>query len=149
MIYDSIGNVKNYTSLGPDFREAFDFILGNRFEKKPGRYALKGKMYYMVQEYETKPESEGFFEAHRKFIDLQYVVKGRELHKVANVSMLKLRTAYDDEKDVLFLDGSGSGFIMETGYFTVYFPEDAHIPNLRFAQDPEKVLKVVVKIPSA
>jgi YhcH/YjgK/YiaL family protein len=148
MILDRIENFKLYAGRSPDFKEAFEFIRTNHFEKAaPGRYVLKGDMYYMLQNYETKPESEGFFETHRKYIDLQYVVSGRERHDYANSSTLKLRDAYNAEKDLAVYDGKGCSFVLNQGFFAVYFPEDAHMPNIRIDGNPEKMIKVVVKIP--
>ena len=149
MIYDNIKNYKLYTGLGPDFKEAFDFIVNNNNFKKspPGRYDMNNGLYYMIQNYETKPESEGFFETHRKYIDLQYVLSGKERHDFAHFSALELKTPYDAEKDILVYGGKGCTLILEEGFFVVYYPEDAHMPNLRTGVDSQKMIKMVVKIP--
>ena len=148
MIYDNINNFKLYTDLGETFKEAFKFITENQFEKTaPGRYPLSGSMFYLVQNYESKPVSEGLFEAHRKFIDLQYVVSGSERHDFAHISFMKQRDAYNDEKDLTVFDGKGSGLTMEKGFFAIYFPEDVHMPNIRLNSEPEEMIKVIVKIP--
>jgi YhcH/YjgK/YiaL family protein len=101
----------------------------------------------MVQNYETKPEPEGFFEVHRKYIDLQYVVSGKERHDFAHLSAMKQRNPYDAEKDILVLDGKGFSLVLEAGFFVIYYPEDAHMPNLRTGSEAQKMIKVVVKIP--
>ena len=148
MIADTIKNYKLYTGLGDNFREAFDFINTQDSEKiPPGRYELKGSMYYMIQNFETKPESEGFFESHCKYIDLQYVIRGRERIDYNHVSALTLRDPYDEGKDMVVYDGAGYRYILNPGFFVVYFPEDAHMPNLWAAKGPEKIFKAVVKIP--
>ena len=148
MIFDSMNNYKLYAGLGSGFKKAFEFITENQFEKTaPGRYPMKGGMYYMVQNYETKPESEGFFEAHRKFIDLQYVIKGKERHDYAHLSLMKIKGKYDEEKDMAVYTGKGSSLILNKGFFVIYFPEDVHMPNIRTGSAGEKNIKVVVKIP--
>jgi YhcH/YjgK/YiaL family protein len=148
MILDRIENSKLYTGLRPDFKEAFECLTNTRFETAaPGRYELKGDMYYTVQNYETKPESKGFFETHRRYIDLQYVISGKERHDYANSSTLKVRDPYNAEKDLVVYDGKGCTFIVNQGFFVIYFPEDAHMPNLQAGGNPEKMIKVVVKIP--
>jgi YhcH/YjgK/YiaL family protein len=148
MILDRIENSKLYGELGSDFKVAFEFIETNHFEKAvPGTYKLQGDMYYMLQNYETKPESGGFFETHRKYIDLQYVIRGKERHDYAHSSTLKVRNPYDAEKDLIVYDGKGCSFVLSQGFFVVYFPEDAHMPNLRTDGNPERMIKVVVKIP--
>ena len=147
MIFDTIKNYKLYSGLRTDFKEAFEFLLTNNFDKTPGRYELKNNMYYMVQNYETKNESEGFFETHRKYIDLQYIVSGKERHGFAHISLLKQRVDYDEEKDLVVYDGHGSNIILEKNFFAIYYPEDGHMPNLNPGNNPEKMIKVVVKIP--
>ena len=148
MIYDSIKNSRLYEGLGPDFRAVFEFIGKTDFEKTaPGRYPFKGDVYYMVQSYETKPESEGFFEAHRKFIDLQYIVSGRERHGFAHLPVLKQKDPYNGEKAFASYEGKGSSLVLDKGYFAIYFPEDAHMPNLRAGSAAEKTIKAVFKIP--
>ena len=149
MIIDNIKNYKLYIGLCPGFREAFEFIAGNKFEKIPGKYPIKGDIYYMMQEYESKPEAGVLFEAHRKFIDIQYILSGKERHIYAHLPLLSEKKPYDPEKDAAFYEGRGSGIEMEKGFFAVYFPDDAHIPNLRITDLPEKMTKIVLKIPFA
>ena len=44
-----------------------------------GTYELDGRrLYALVQDYQTKPAGDGKWEAHRRYIDLQYVVYGCE-----------------------------------------------------------------------
>jgi len=147
MIYDTIKNCKLYTDLRPGFKEAFDCINADRLEKNPGRYELKNGVYYMVQSYETKPEAEGVFEAHKKYIDIQYIISGREKHFYANIAGMKIRDPYSEEKDAVLFNGKGFSLVLEPGFFAVYFPEDAHMPNLRAGENAEKMIKVVFKIP--
>jgi len=147
MIFDNIKNYELYAGVKYNLKEAFELIINNRFEKTPGRYELKNGLYYLVQNYETKPVSEGRFEAHRKFIDLQYIVNGKERHDAASIEGLTVRDNYNEEKDIIFYNGAGSTLILDAGFFAVYFPEDGHMPNLRTGELPEAVTKIVVKIP--
>ncbi len=44
-----------------------------------GRYEIDGdNIYAIVQDYQTKSQSEGKWEAHKKYIDIQCVIKGKE-----------------------------------------------------------------------
>jgi len=148
MIFDSIKNSRLYTGLSAEFRDVFEFINKNDMkDAAAGRYEMKNGVYYLVQEYDTKPEQEGIFEAHRKYIDVQFIISGRELHKYANISAMKDREPYNDEKDVILFNGSGFSFILEKSYFAIYFPEDAHMPNLSAGASAVKNKKAVFKIP--
>jgi len=147
MIYDNIKNYMLYAGLKADFKEALELLNGNNFEKAPGRYDFKNGMYYLVQSYETKPESECTYESHRKYIDIQYIVSGKERHDVANISILTPKDAYNEEKDIIKYDGQGSSIILDKNYFAIYFPEDGHKPNIRTGNDSVAMTKVIFKIP--
>ena len=152
MIFDNIKNYELYTGGKIEFKEAFELIVNKKYEKTPGRYELNNGLFYMVQSYETKPVSEGKFEAHRKFIDLQYIADGKERHDAANISGLTVRDDYNAEKDIIFYnENAGSAccstLILNTGFFAIYFPEDGHMPNLGISDNYENVTKVIVKIP--
>lgn len=147
MIIDKIANIGLYAGLRQDIRKALEFLKAENFETRAaGRYPLEGDMYYMVQDYETKPEAESFFEAHRKFIDVQCIVRGSERHGYANIGDLKPNADYDGEKDFQTYSGSGGMYLLEAGTFAVYFPTDGHMPNVSPGKQA-KVRKVVVKVP--
>ena len=152
MIFDNIKNYRLYTGGKIEFKEAFELIVNKKYEKAPGRYELDGGLFYMVQSYETKPVSEGKFEAHRKFIDLQYIASGKERHDAANISGLTVRDDYNAEKDIIFYNESAdsagcSTLILNEGFFAIYYPEDGHMPNLRIYESSDAVTKIIVKIP--
>jgi len=147
MIIDKIKNYGLYSGLRADFKEAFEFIKENKFEKTHGRYDFKNGIYYMVQNYETLSESETFIEAHRQYIDLQYVVSGKERHIVANITDLTLLEDYNEEEDISKYEGQGSNLILNEGSFVIYFPEDGHMPRLKTCDNPKKMTKIVFKIP--
>ena len=100
----------------------------------------------MVQEVQNRPEEGALFEAHRKYIDIQFVISGEELQGYAPLSSLKIKDAYDLEKDIAFYNGDGSLFHLTPGSFAIYFPNDAHKPNLMIDK-PAALKKIVVKIP--
>ncbi|MCK7521454.1 MAG: YhcH/YjgK/YiaL family protein [Ignavibacteriales bacterium] len=69
------------------------------------RHDIDGdKLYSPVSEYMTKNEEDAKYEAHRKYIDIQYVASGKELIGVAPVSQMgEILTPYDETKDVEFM----------------------------------------------
>ncbi len=118
-----------------------------------GRTDVNDWMYYMVQEYETKPEAQCDYEAHRRYCDIQYIVSGREIIKAAPADRLTVKVPYDEEKDILFLeepDGPGGKtdvtvYELGPGEMAVFLPRDAHKPCVA-AGEPGPVKKIVVKI---
>ena len=95
-------------------------------------------------DYRTKPASEGVWEAHRRYIDLQYVVSGVARMGYAHLAAL-VAGPYTQEQDYLFLKGSGDFVLMPAGTFIILWPQDAHIPGTNVDQ-ALPVRKVVIKV---
>lgn len=146
MVLDRIENASLYQALHPCFKQAFDYIAQIDIHTIPvGRYEVDGdSIYALVQEYLTKPQGEGKWEAHRRYIDLQYVTQGAEGIGFANIHHLQ-QGQYVPEKDFLPLTGDAEQIILRSGYFVLLFPEDAHMPGMAIGK-PEHVRKIVLKI---
>jgi biofilm protein TabA len=109
------------------------------------RYAIDGdQVYAMVQEYDSKPKAEGFWESHRKYLDVQYVASGVEHMGYAPTANLTAG-AYQEENDFIKLEGDGEFFLLREGFFCILAPQDAHMPGMAVDQ-PQPVKKVVVKV---
>ena len=149
MIYDSLENAYLYESVHPAFPKAFAFLTECiKQAPAPGRYELDGtKLYALVQSYTTKPAEEARWEAHRRYIDIQFLLEGRELIGCAQTDHMIEPGDYNAEKDVLFFKDAESPADMplRRGTFAILFPQDAHRPNCRDGEASD-ALKVVVKI---
>ncbi len=112
-----------------------------------GKYVVNDDFYYIVQEYETKDPSQGRHEAHKKYIDIQYVVKGEERIDVTAAAFMEVDEAYDDGKDVVFFKepNHASQLILRDGEYAIFYPKDSHKPGLR-NRDTTKVKKIVGKV---
>jgi len=146
MILDQISNAALYSPLHPLFAEGFRFIAEQGQAAPAGRYELAGGAYALVQEYDTKLAEGVPFEAHRRFIDIQYIAGGAEVIYYANLAQLEAGD-YVPEKDYLGLAGSGSALQVSAGDFAIFYPQDAHLPARMTAEGPKPVRKIVVKIP--
>lgn len=112
-----------------------------------GRIELDGdRLFAMMQEYPTKPEKDCFWEAHRKYIDIQYICDGVEEIGYAPLTSLKVIEPYDAGKDFVKLAGSGSILRMPAGMFAVFFPHDGHKPCMAANGVVAPVRKIVVKV---
>ena len=110
-----------------------------------GRVDIDGdRLYALVQEYQTRPAEQGLWEAHRRYIDVQYIVSGRERMGVANIHTMQLGE-YVMEKDFQPMTGTGNDIEVFPGSFIIFFPEDGHMPGLK-VNEPERVKKVVLKV---
>lgn len=146
MIVDHLDRAKRYGTLGPLFQQAFDFLWNNELSTlQTGRYSLVGDaLFALVQDYVTKPREQGFWEAHRRYIDLQYLVQGTERIGYAPLHRMRLES-HDQERDLSVLQGEGDFLTLTDGCFLLLWPEDAHMPGLQ-AECASSVRKIVCKI---
>lgn len=146
MIIDELKNAQRYHGIGPRFARAFRWLSETDLEAMaPERCALEGDdIFALVQQYDSKAKSEGFWEAHRKYADIQYVVSGAEHMGWAPVASLKAGP-YDADKDFLKAEGKGQFLELRAGSFIVLFPQDAHMPSVAIDR-PQAMKKVVVKV---
>jgi YhcH/YjgK/YiaL family protein len=146
MIFDTLDNHVRYAGLGHDLPRALKFLAETDLAALPiGRIDIDGdNLYAMVQEYVTKPVEQGLWEAHRKYIDVQYMLSGQERMGFANLRAMQLGE-YVPEKDFQPMTGNGNFVDVFAGAFVIFFPEDGHMPGLR-VDVPEPVRKVVLKV---
>ena len=147
MILDLLANSTAYEKLHPGFNSAFYFLRKAGLATiSEGRHAIDGdRIYALVQSYDTKPLAEGLLEVHQRYIDIQYLVTGEEWIGYAPLTGQAIRTPYDRDKDIAFLDGAAEPIRVQQGQFAVFFPRDAHMPG-RTTGAPALVRKVVVKV---
>ncbi len=114
-----------------------------------GRVELADGMFAIEQVYRSKPRAEGFFESHRKYIDIQVVLAGEELMEVAEIGHLPVKTPFDADRDVIIYgDFAGASVLrFRAGEAGVYFPADGHMPGLMGASGSQLVRKTVGKVP--
>ena len=114
-----------------------------------GRIELGGSMYANVTEYLPKDRDEQLlFEAHRKYIDIQYVISGKELMDIAPLENMTVTKSYNSDNDAMF--GTVTEFSelkASPERFYVFFPADAHRPSLKDENDSVLVRKIVIKVP--
>ena len=148
MIVDRIQNADLYINMHARFQAAFDFLRqDNIADLETGEYQICGKdVYANVASYETLPADEGECEAHRKYIDLQFIADGKEHIGYSPLEEQALVEEYCDDRDVAFYDGTAPSFVsLSSGMFAIFFPDDAHKP-CRYLERSSKVKKIVVKI---
>lgn len=135
--------------LNPEaWKAAYEFLKAGGFnEKELGRYTLDEKgTYANIEEYTTKDSAH--FEAHRKYIDIQYLAKGREIIRVSSMDNIQNQVSeYNPDKDIEFFDKDEyTEHLLDGSNFMVLFPKDAHMPCMK-ADTNSHVRKVVIKIP--
>lgn len=147
MIYDHIKNISLYKGLSPALDAGLEFI-GKASKALPkGVSFLEHDVKVIVSEYATKSINENGYEAHRKYIDIQFPIDGLESVKCCHVESLVATSDYNEENDyILFADRDGTTLTIGDGYFLVLFPDDGHMPQL-CVDKPETIKKVTLKVP--
>ena len=147
MILDSLKNKEQYASLHPRFQKVFDFIESHDVAAlECGRHDIDGDdIFVNVQEVDLRERSKARIELHRKYIDIQLVLRGPEEHFgwSEKKDCLKPETEFDEAKDIqLFVDTPQCFYTVREGQFSILFPEDGHAPML----GEGKVKKCIFKI---
>lgn len=147
MILDRLESSASYDRMGPNIARALAFLRDPATANLPdGRHSLDGeRCFAIVQHYTSKLFDECGWEAHRRYIDVQYVVAGVERMGVSHISRMRVIQPYDPERELAIFDGDGDFFTVEAGMFAVFFPHDVHMPQLA-AGAPALVRKIVVKV---
>ncbi|HLP61161.1 MAG TPA: YhcH/YjgK/YiaL family protein [Candidatus Deferrimicrobium sp.] len=147
MIIDQLSNAGCYFSLGGRMEKALRYLQETSIAAlPPGKYEIAGKyIYATIQESCTKPLEQGFWEAHRQYIDIHCVIEGAERIGYAPIDHLQ-EDKYDEEKDlVLFQEGEGAFYTALPGTFVIMMPQDAHMPGIALKY-PRPIKKLVIKI---
>ena len=144
MIYDSIRHMEAYKGIHPGVYEGLKLLRDTDFSKlEDTRYEVDGeRLFFFIQTYQTKENLRP--EAHRKYIDIQYVISGTEGMGVAaleDVTEVEGRP----EGDIWFYEGKTDEVTLSAGKFAVLWPGDAHAPG-RVSGQVETCRKCVVKV---
>lgn len=147
MILDKIENAERYKGVNDLLYEGLKFLAENNFrETETGKFYLKDDMLYaMVNEYETKAESECKLESHEKYIDIQFIVKGEEKIGHTIYKGQEPTVPYNSEKDITFYEEKVNMLTLKEGMFAVFYPDDLHQPGIE-VNGKAMVKKVVVKV---
>ena len=147
MILDLLAESDIYRNLSENFAAGFDYLTSTAFEGvADGRYRIRGDdVFAMVQSYLTKPQTDGRWEAHRHYADIQDVAEGAEYIGVAPIRGMTVQERYNRDRDVEFFTGQGRFLHFDAGCFAVFMPQDVHMPGVMIATSAG-VRKVVVKV---
>lgn len=148
MIHDRLEKADRYHSLHLDFAHALDFLRGRPLESLPlERIEIAGQsVYAMVSKPKSRSRAEAPLEAHRKYIDIQYLISGvEEIGWKSRTRCRQQKEAYDATKDVEFFSDAPDSFAtLHPGDFVIFFPDDAHAPLIGTGDLHKIVIKVMV-----
>ncbi len=139
-------DAKLYRGIHPNLDLALEHItpefLSSLGDKRVELRA--GEVWCTRFTYETVPEEESFFEAHRLYLDIHMMLSGTERVEIAVPGTLApLRS--EPENDFYAYTGVGRSLVLSPHEFLVVFPNDAHRIKMR-VNGPETVSKAVFKV---
>jgi len=147
MVFDSLDNADFYYNLSPHIKKGLLFLKNtqNLMDLPIGRVEIDGdNVFALVQEYETKSFNIDMWEAHKKYFDIQFIVKGTEAIKIARIEDMIPNTKYHEDGDYWLFSGEGNDTKLTENQFTILGPEDIHQPGISI-EEPQKIKKIVVK----
>ena len=147
MICDKIENLAHYEPLCPHVNAVADFLGSHDAAVlAPGSYKINDDVFVNVEEY--APGENALFEAHRAYIDLQYLVSGDEEIAVIPIADGVIEKEYDSAIDAAFYkpeeDAAQFKLYFQAGAFAIFEPHDPHSPGRKYRSD--KVKKLIFKI---
>jgi YhcH/YjgK/YiaL family protein len=148
MVYDRFENLSLYFPPETPLHQALVYARDVPRTVADGRTDIDGeRLYASVATYETGPREERRFEAHRKYIDVQALLDGEEIIDVALDRDLPALEAYDEKRDVMFLEPPPqfASLAMRPGLFAVFYPHDIHRPGCLLGERC-RVRKIVLKV---
>jgi len=153
-IFGKLSNLKSQIK-SEAFTLAFEYLenIGNDFfnikENECIKEMISDEIFVLKQAYSTKNREDCFFESHKKYIDIQYMVKGDEIMDVANLKDLKIIKDYDEKTDFIKYENKCdniSTLIIREKELAIFYPQDAHQPCIK-TENSELIYKAVIKIP--
>lgn len=138
---------KQYQANKAIWDKSFEFMKNNDLEKMtPGKYPIDGEnAFASITEIVDNPLEKTTWESHKKYIDLQYVISGSEKIGVAPSATATVINPYNAQKDgANYKIDDGIYDVATPNVFYLFFPSNAHRPNIMVNE--EKVKKLVIKI---
>nr|WP_308612239.1 YhcH/YjgK/YiaL family protein [uncultured Dialister sp.] len=152
MITGDIHHLEAYEKQLPPFiRQCLSAIRDFDFNSvSDGKYELCG-CTMSVESPATEPEKERKLEGHKKFIDIQFEIKGSEewIGVESIFDSPRALESYED-RDLYFFEShreKESKVYFTEGRFAVFFPEDLHRPLCQGRKGKEILRKAVMKVP--
>ncbi len=147
MIYDTLQHLETYRGIHPGVMRGLELLRDTDFSgMEDGRHDVDGdQLFFLLQSYDSK-EINDRPEAHRNYIDIQYLISGEELVGVAPVEEMTEEVEARPEGDIWFYHGPVSQLLLSGGRFVALWPGDAHAPCIAVDGRPVPCRKCVVKV---
>jgi YhcH/YjgK/YiaL family protein len=135
MVTDFLTNLGKYKSLLSVPDKVLGWLSGVELQNlSTGKHLIDGdSIYALIQEYQTCPAGDKYWESHKKYTDLQIVISGEEFMGYIPSTGLNVLSPYDEAKDISFYENETppcSLVHVTAGHFCLFFPGEVHKPGL-------------------
>jgi biofilm protein TabA len=146
MIFDLFSNICRYEALNRGFIKAIQFLEATDLNRLAiGKYEIDNdRIYAMVSKEYGRKKEDSQLEVHERYIDIQLVLSG-----IDNMGWKPLKrcikpvSCFDRDEDIGFFYDAPDVFLpVGPGFFTIFFPEDGHMPLIGDGE----LHKIVIKI---
>ena len=147
MVLSNLNNRKELEKLNPLFKTLFEWLETHNMAEMPlGRHDILGDTLYVnnaCPKVGTKEEMP--LEAHRKYIDVQVILEGKETMGWKPLEEIEhWTTEYNEVKDVIFSDEKPENYVtLKPGQVAIFWPEDGHAPGIADAPVRKFIAKVL------
>lgn len=147
MIFDELANFTNYCIFEEEAAlKIAAYLQTLNSDTAPGRYEIDGDdIFAMVSNYDTR--SEGEFEAHREYVDIQLLLLGEEnIFFAPGTGAIVTKEYTPDIEFFKFTPENAGCAALRVGNFAVFMPGELHMPNMDSANGLFFNIKVVIKV---
>ena len=145
MIIDNLDSFKNYLPMHKSFSVVEKFMEENDLDQlSPGKHKINEDVFVISEKVSGKKKNEGVLEAHYDFIDVQLCRNSVDnMGWRSHTECKDIKEVYDPERDIVFYNDAISKHIsISRENFVVFFPWDAHAPNIGEGELHKIVFKV-------
>lgn len=147
MVFGNIRDLKDFGYLEENVRKCFDYAREHdllSYEK--GSHPIDGdELFVNIVEYETTTPENRFWEAHRQYLDLHFMLRGPEQIDVNFIDNM-VQKEFVEKDDFLPLEGEpNSHVVLNAGDFLLCYPADAHRTAVQVGA-PATIKKAIFKI---
>jgi len=156
MIFDKIENLEKYTCMHPRFKKAFEWFRNADFTKldfgkvivEEGENEDANIRAHIDPIYNTRPLYKKDYEGHKKYIDVQIILEGKEeCHQACLMGNEEINVPYNEANDIYKANAQADcEILLGKGNFAIFFPDDLHRPCVNVRNVTQEIRKVVLKI---
>ena len=147
MIFGNITNIEEFAFLEEKIKECFVYADSNQLSAyEPGCHPIDAdRLFVNIVEYETTTPEKRFWEAHRDYLDIHVMLRGKEQIDLNFIQNMEQKE-YVKADDYLPMEGEKNASVVLTpGDFLICYPSDGHRTAVSVGQ-PEKIKKAIFKV---